>query len=187
MASIDTLFVTKVYRAEMTGAKAESRNAELEAACLSIAEDDEAGQRWCAKHGYPGYTSYASLNDLPWRVPVFGDLLKELDKHVTAFAKELEAQAGRVEGPRWGPRPLDVDLLLVGELQRDDAALTLPHPRLRERGFVLAPLADVAPELRLPPGHPDHPDGRTAAELLAALPREAWPVRVPWTADEHGS
>ena len=80
MASIDTLFVTKVYRAEMTGAKAESRNAELEAACLSIAEDDEAGQRWCAKHGYPGYTSYASLNDLPWRVPVFGDLLKELDK-----------------------------------------------------------------------------------------------------------
>ena len=104
-------------------------------------------------------------------------------ERLLAFAKELEAQAGRVEGPRWGPRPLDVDLLLVGELQRDDAALTLPHPRLRGRGFVLAPLADVAPELRLPP---DHPDGRTAAELLAALPREAWPVRVPWTADEHG-
>ena len=90
MASIDTLFVTKVYRAEITGAKAEIRNAELEAACLSIAEDDEAGQRWCEKHGYPGYTSYASLNDLPWRVPVFGELLKELDKHVASFAKELE-------------------------------------------------------------------------------------------------
>src|SRR3712207_3437956 len=90
MASIDTLFVTKVYRAELTGSKAEQRNAELEAASLSISEDDEAGQRWCAKHGYPGYTSYASLNDLPWRVPVFGDLLKELDKHVAAFAQELE-------------------------------------------------------------------------------------------------
>jgi 7,8-dihydro-6-hydroxymethylpterin-pyrophosphokinase len=98
-----------------------------------------------------------------------------------ALAKRLEAEAGRVEGPRWGPRPLDVDLLLVGELQRDDAVLTLPHPRLRERGFVLAPLAEVAPGLRLPPGHPD---GRTAAELLAALPRDARPVRVPWTADE---
>ena len=103
-------------------------------------------------------------------------------ERLLAFGKELEAQAGRVEGPRWGPRPLDVDLLLVGELQRDDAALTLPHPRLRERGFVLAPLADVAPELRLPPGLQY---GRTAAELLAELPRETWPVRVPWTCDEH--
>jgi 2-amino-4-hydroxy-6-hydroxymethyldihydropteridine diphosphokinase len=98
-----------------------------------------------------------------------------------ALAKRLEAEAGRVEGPRWGPRPLDVDLLLVAELRRDDAALTLPHPRLRERGFVLAPLAEVAPGLRL------LPDGRTAAELLAALPPgrpDAYPARVPWTADE---
>ncbi|HXT22577.1 MAG TPA: 2-amino-4-hydroxy-6-hydroxymethyldihydropteridine diphosphokinase [Thermoanaerobaculia bacterium] len=110
-------------------------------------------------------------------------------ERLLALAKDLEAQAGRVEGPRWGPRPLDVDLLLVGELRHDDVALTLPHPRLRERGFVLAPLADIAPDLRLPPrhpDHPDHPDGRTAADMLAALPREAWPVRVPWTADEHG-
>ena len=90
MASIETLFVTKIYRAELAGARAEGLTAELEAACLSIAEDDEAGQRWCAKNGYPGYTSYASLNDLPWRVPVFGELLKELDRHVAAFAKELE-------------------------------------------------------------------------------------------------
>src|SRR5918997_6215373 len=90
MASIDALFVTKIYRAELAGARAEGLTAELEAACLSIAEDDEAGQRWCAKNGYPGYTSYASLNDLPWRVPVFGGLLKELDRHVAAFAKDLE-------------------------------------------------------------------------------------------------
>ena len=95
-----------------------------------------------------------------------------------ALAKRLEAEAGRVDGPRWGPRPLDVDLLLVGELQRDDVELTLPHPRLRERGFVLAPLAAVAPELRLPP------DGRTAAELLEELPRHAKPLRVSWTSDE---
>src|SRR3712207_1888505 len=90
MAHIDTLFVTKIYRAELTGDRAERLNAELEAACLSIAEDDEAGQRWCAKNSYPGYTSYASLNDLPWRVPVFGELLKALSAHVTAYAKELE-------------------------------------------------------------------------------------------------
>lgn len=104
-------------------------------------------------------------------------------ERLLAFAKQLERDAGRREGPRWGPRPLDVDLLLVGELQRDDASLTLPHPRIRERAFVLAPLADVAPALRLPPGHPD---GRTAGDLLVALSREGWPVRVPWTADEHG-
>src|ERR687889_1232050 len=94
MAHIDTLFVTKIYRAELTGDRAERLNAELEAACLSIAEDDEAGQRWCAKNSYPGYTSYASLNDLPWRVPVFGELLKELDRHVAAFAKELDYDLG---------------------------------------------------------------------------------------------
>ena len=60
--------------------RADGLIAEIETACLSIAEDDEAGQRWCEKNGYPGYTSYASLNDLPWRVPVFGDLRKALDR-----------------------------------------------------------------------------------------------------------
>ena len=102
----------------------------------------------------------------------------EAPEALLAFAKRLEAEAGRTAGPRWGPRPLDVDLLLIGELRRDDAELTLPHPRLRERGFVLAPLAAVAPELRLPP------DGRTAPELLAELEAElpgAMPTRRPWT------
>jgi 2-amino-4-hydroxy-6-hydroxymethyldihydropteridine diphosphokinase len=98
-----------------------------------------------------------------------------LPERLLAFAKELEAAAGRVDGPRWGPRPLDVDLLLVGELQRDDAHLTLPHPRLRERGFVLAPFADVAPDLALPP------DGRSVAELLAALAPDPTLRRVSWT------
>ena len=101
-----------------------------------------------------------------------------LPERLLAFAKELEAAAGRVDGPRWGPRPLDVDLLLVGELRRDDAHLTLPHPRMRERGFVLAPLADLAPDLRVPP------DDRNVAELLAALPRDPLLRRVSWTVDE---
>ena len=49
-------------------------------------------------------------------------------ERLLAFAKELEAAAGRALGPRWGPRPLDVDLLLVGELRRDDAELDAPPP-----------------------------------------------------------
>jgi uncharacterized protein (TIGR02466 family) len=94
MTQIDTLFVTRIYRSELAGSRAAQLNAELESACLSIAEDDTAGQRWCAKNGYPGYTSYASLNDLPWRVPVFGELVRSLDSHVKAFAKELDYELG---------------------------------------------------------------------------------------------
>lgn len=64
-----------------------------------------------------------------------------------AVAQRLEGDAGRVRTERWGPRSLDVDVLLVGDEQVDSDVLTVPHPRLRERGFVLAPLADVAPAL----------------------------------------
>jgi uncharacterized protein (TIGR02466 family) len=63
---------------------------ELENSCLVIAEDDEAGQDWSEQNGYPGYTSYASLTDLPWRFPIFADLVKVLDQHVAAFAEDLE-------------------------------------------------------------------------------------------------
>jgi 2-amino-4-hydroxy-6-hydroxymethyldihydropteridine diphosphokinase len=82
---------------------------------------------------------------------------------VLALAKALELAAGRRRGVRFGPRPLDVDLLVYGDLRLDTPELTLPHPRLRERRFVLAPLAEVAPDLPVPP------DGTGAAELLARL------------------
>lgn len=81
-----------------------------------------------------------------------------------AVAKALELAAGRRPGVRFGPRPLDVDLLLYGDRQSSAPELTLPHPRLRERRFVLAPLAEIAPDLRVPP------DGATVRELLSRLP-----------------
>jgi uncharacterized protein (TIGR02466 family) len=90
MAEITSLFVTRLYRADLNElAKKPVDYAELEAACLGIAEDDEAGQAWCEANGYPGYTSYASLNDLPWRFPIFAALEKALDKHVAAFCADL--------------------------------------------------------------------------------------------------
>ena len=90
MAEITSLFVTRLYRAAVNElAKKKVDYAELATSCNAIAEDDEAGQKWCEKHGYPGYTSYSSLNDLPWRFPIFGDLEKALDKHVAAFCKDL--------------------------------------------------------------------------------------------------
>ncbi|WP_299407804.1 TIGR02466 family protein [uncultured Roseobacter sp.] len=90
MSDIESLFVTRLYRAALSEQGQPIDTAELEASCWSIAEDDEAGQDWCDENGYPGYTSYASLTDLPYRFPIFKDLVKVLNKHVKAFAKDLE-------------------------------------------------------------------------------------------------
>jgi 2-amino-4-hydroxy-6-hydroxymethyldihydropteridine diphosphokinase len=62
------------------------------------------------------------------------------------------AQGRRRDGPRWGPRTLDLDLLLYGELAVNSDTLVLPHPGLAERPFVLVPLLEVAPGLRIPRG-----------------------------------
>jgi len=90
MAQISSLFVTRLYRAALSEHGPAIDKEELEASCYSIAEDDEAGQDWCEENGYPGYTSYASLTDLPWRFPIFADLVAALDAHVAAFAEDLE-------------------------------------------------------------------------------------------------
>lgn len=63
------------------------------------------------------------------------------------WCRRCEAAAGRVRTERWGPRTLDVDVLLVGDLVVDEPDLQVPHPRMWERDFVLRPLADLAPEL----------------------------------------
>lgn len=62
-----------------------------------------------------------------------------------AFAKNLEVEMGRQPAERWGPRLIDIDLLFYDNLVIDDEHVTVPHPRLHERAFVLAPLADIAP------------------------------------------
>jgi 2-amino-4-hydroxy-6-hydroxymethyldihydropteridine diphosphokinase len=82
---------------------------------------------------------------------------------ILAVAKALEHAAGRRPGVRFGPRPLDIDLLLYGDLTLSTPELTLPHPRLRERRFMLEPLAALAPDLQVPPG------GATVRELLARV------------------
>jgi 2-amino-4-hydroxy-6-hydroxymethyldihydropteridine diphosphokinase len=73
-------------------------------------------------------------------------------RQLLSLCRELEATAGRVRDERWGPRTLDVDVLLVGDAVVDDPDLQVPHPRMWERPFVLVPLADIAPDLvRTPP------------------------------------
>lgn len=68
-------------------------------------------------------------------------------RELLELAASLEDDAGRIRGERHGPRPLDVDVLLVGDETVDEADLVVPHPRMWHRRFVLAPLADLAPEL----------------------------------------
>jgi 2-amino-4-hydroxy-6-hydroxymethyldihydropteridine diphosphokinase len=76
---------------------------------------------------------------------------------------EVERSLGRTrEGPRFGPRTIDLDLLVHGDLELDEPGLTIPHPRLHERRFVLEPLADLAPDLVVPGRGP-------VRDLLAGL------------------
>ena len=95
MAEISTLFVTKLYRARLEGAV--ELNRDLAAACRAIAKEDAAGRRWSRDNDYQGYTSYASLDDLPKRDPAFAQLKKRLDRHVNAFARALHLDLGGVK------------------------------------------------------------------------------------------
>lgn len=94
------------------------------------------------------------------------NLVAELDTDLTArellgVCRRLEAGAGRVRGERWGPRTLDVDVLWIEGVTVDEPDLQVPHPRMWERRFVLAPLADLAPEL-VPADRKERSEGRVA-------------------------
>ncbi|HEX7594318.1 MAG TPA: 2-amino-4-hydroxy-6-hydroxymethyldihydropteridine diphosphokinase [Anaerolineae bacterium] len=86
-------------------------------------------------------------------------------------AKKIENEMGRAEGMRFGPRPIDIDILFYDRLIELSPALTIPHPRLHERAFVLVPLAEVAPELV-------HPRLRVTIRALLARLEPAQAVRL---------
>ena len=89
MSKTKLLFSTPIYQAKLSEV-GKIDILEIERSCWSIAQDDEAGQKWCEENNYPGYTSYASLSDLTWRSPIFEDLKKLLDLHVAQFSAELD-------------------------------------------------------------------------------------------------
>lgn len=118
---------------------------------------DRAGALRRAVAGLPDVVAVSPVYETepvggPGDQPPYLNLVVELSTTLSPHqllevAQRLEAAAGRVRGERFGPRVLDVDLLLVGELTVEAPDLTVPHPRMTRRRFVLAPLADLAPEL----------------------------------------
>ncbi|RYG92564.1 hypothetical protein EU803_00200 [Loktanella sp. IMCC34160] len=141
MADIKSLFVTRLYRAELSEFGTPVDNDELVASCYSIAEDDEAGQEWCEEKGYPGYTSYASLTDLPWRFPVFKQIADALDQHVAAFAEDLEFD---LDG-----RALVLEDLWINILPEGGMHSSHIHPHSVISGTTYVQMPDGASALKL--------------------------------------
>ncbi len=140
MSDIASLFVTRLYRARLEELGKAIDTGELEASCYSIAEDDEAGQEWCEENGYPGYTSYASLDDLPYRFPIFKDLVKVLDKHVAAFAGDLQFDLGA--------RKLKLDSLWINILPEGGVHTSHIHPHSVISGTTYVAVPDGASAIK---------------------------------------
>jgi uncharacterized protein (TIGR02466 family) len=127
----------------------------MEASCFAIAEDDEAGQQWCEDNAYPGYTSYASLSDLPWRFPIFADLVASLDAHVAAFAVDLAFDLD--------DRPLVLEDLWINILPEGGFHAAHIHPHSVISGTTYVSMPEGASALKLE--DPRH------AMMMAAPPR----------------
>jgi 2-amino-4-hydroxy-6-hydroxymethyldihydropteridine diphosphokinase len=98
-----------------------------------------------------------------------------------AFVKGIERALGRTAGPRYGPRLVDIDLLLYGDTVLDSPELSIPHPRMAERPFVLVPLAEIAPDL-VPPGWSESIGVRAAQVTTDDRPPTT--DRRQWTTDD---
>jgi uncharacterized protein (TIGR02466 family) len=154
----------------------------LEAACLMLAAEDAAGRAWCKANGYGGYTSYASLDDLPTRASVFGVLKGKLDRHARAFAKDLSFDLGG--------RRLKLDSLWVNVLKPGAAHSGHIHPHSVISGTAYVSTPKGASALRLedprlplmmaaPPRLADAPEDQKAFVYLqpepgAVLMWESW-------------
>lgn len=156
MTRIASLFPTRLYRTELTGRPGHHLVADLIRASRAIAADDTAGQRWSRDNGYPGYTSYASLDDLAWRAPEFAELGKHLERHAKTFARQLQ----------WDMvgRKLTLDTLWINILDPGGAHTSHIHPLSVLSGTVYLAIPPGASALKLE--DPRH------GLMMAAPPRQ---------------
>ena len=119
------LFVTPLYRARLAVPDG------LAQTCLGIAAEDKAGRAWAREHGYGGYTSYASLNDLPRRASLFAGLEKAIARHAAAFARQLQFDGG----------PCALDSLWINVMKKGaiHAPHIHPHAAISGTFYVAAP------------------------------------------------
>ncbi|MGL5446175.1 MAG: TIGR02466 family protein [Rhabdaerophilum sp.] len=147
------LFPTRIWRAELND---EALREEILTAADVLSVDDQAGITWCEKNGYPGYTSYASLDDLPWRFPAFKALAKAIDGQVKAFAKTLQFDLGGGK--------LEMDSLWVNVLPEGGFHAAHIHPNSVISGTYYAAVPKGASAIRFE--DPRH------AMMMAAPPRQ---------------
>ncbi|WEK01708.1 MAG: TIGR02466 family protein [Candidatus Sphingomonas phytovorans] len=136
--TVRSLFATRLYEGALNDA---DFVAELDHACRVLAEDDRAGRHWSRANGYRGYTSYASLDDLPQRDPTFGELAKRLNKHVAAFAAECAFDLGG--------RKLKLDSFWVNVLKPGGTHSGHIHPHSVVSGTVYVAVPPGAGALKL--------------------------------------
>jgi uncharacterized protein (TIGR02466 family) len=148
------LFVSLFYEAALDD---EAFLAELEEACRALAEEDQAGRRWSREHHYRGYTSYASLDDLPTRDPRFGELVRRLNRHVAAFAEDCAFDLG-------GKRPR-LDSLWVNVLKPGGTHSAHIHPHSIISGTFYVTVPPGAGKLKL--------EDPRLPMMMAAPPRTA--------------
>ena len=127
MAGFVTLFPTRLYKTNIAPPRG------LAETCLAIAAEDKAGQRWAREHGYGGYTSYASLNDLTTRATVFAELERAIAKHVAAYTHKSQFDLGK--------RKLALDSLWINVMKKGaiHAPHIHPHSVLSGTYYVTAP------------------------------------------------
>jgi uncharacterized protein (TIGR02466 family) len=146
----EILFATRLYKARIAAPES------LGKTCLGVAAEDKAGQRWSREHGYDGYTSYASLNDLPRRATLFDDLEQKIARHVSAFARELQFDLGRGK--------LKLDSLWINVMNKGavHAPHIHPHSAISGTYYVRVPPASGAIRFEDP----------RLAMMMAAPPRK---------------
>jgi len=166
-----SLFATQVYEASLAGEPGFAAfNGELADACRMLADEDRAGRAWCKANGYGGYTSYASLDDLPQRATVFADLKRKLDRHAAAFAEALAFDLG----PRGR---LKLDSLWVNLLKPGAAHTGHIHPHSVLSGTYYVDIPAGASGLRLEDPRlplmmaapPRHSDALESAQTFVTL------------------
>jgi uncharacterized protein (TIGR02466 family) len=135
------LFVTRIYEASLAATPGfDAFNAGLASACRMLAAEDGAGRAWSRTHGYRGYTSYASLTDLPQRLPEFAELKRRLDRHAHVYAQALNFDLAR--------RPR-LDNIWVNVLKPGGSHSGHIHPHAFLSGTVYVEAPDGASALKL--------------------------------------